>query len=409
MPFIVAKANDTFARLSRVLYGDESGARILAASNPGVSEPIARDTQVIFPDIRPDFQPAQSVNANNASNEISLYINNKKFVHWSQCGISRALDSFSAVSFSSPFDADNADFVQAFKPLSFAPVRMYLGNVLQFTGFILDINPAFSAGDRSVSVAAYSRAAVLQDCTFSASSFPLEFNNVALDVIAGRLLEPFGLAPSFPDGAGPVFERVAPEPTDNAFDFLAKLAQQRNMVIADDSSGNPVFYRALESGNSVAYLAQGEQPLLSVSQSIDAKNYFSHITAIAPGDVGFDGSQFTAENSRLKTIFRPHTFKASETDGADTVDAVAAKAGRMMGNVVTYDAEVSTLRDPSGQLWRENTLITLRAPDAMVYTDYQFLVRNVEFSRDGNSESAKLSLVIPGSFSGKIPDRLPWE
>jgi len=187
------------------------------------------------------------------------------------------------------------------------------------------------------------------------------------------------------------------------------LAQQRNFVITDDAQGNPVFYRPVQAGNSVVFLQQGQPPLLSVSQQIDAQNYFSHITALAPGDVGFDGSQFTAENSKLKTIFRPHTFKANETDGGDTADAVAAKAGRMVGNCVSYSIEVATWRDPLNSLWKENTLLTLIAPDAMVYKNYQFIIRAVDFGKEPNSETAVLSLALPGAFSGIIPSFMPWE
>jgi hypothetical protein len=45
----------------------------------------------------------------------------------------------------------------------------------------------------------------------------------------------------------------------------------------------------------------------------------------------------------------------------------------------------------------------------MVYGPFNFVVRSVTLTRDRNSKTAELDLVIPGSFSGKIPEVLPWE
>jgi len=45
----------------------------------------------------------------------------------------------------------------------------------------------------------------------------------------------------------------------------------------------------------------------------------------------------------------------------------------------------------------------------MIYQPYTFVLRSVEFTRNENSQTATLELVIPGAFSGKIPGVLPWD
>ena len=54
--------------------------------------------------------------------------------------------------------------------------------------------------------------------------------------------------------------------------------------------------------------------------------------------------------------------------------------------------------------------MSLNAPNAMVYGEFEFLIRTVTFHQDAENSSATLDLVLPGSFGGAdTPDRLPWE
>ena len=115
------------------------------------------------------------------------------------------------------------------------------------------------------------------------------------------------------------------------------------------------------------------------------------------------------QNPRLNGVLRPMTFDVPDTIDSTVKAAVEAKAGRMFANIVSYDVRVATHRDPNGTRWKSNTTIILRAPDAMVYNDYEFIIRSVDFEKDDKTETATLNLVLPGSFSGKIPDSLPWD
>ena len=81
----------------------------------------------------------------------------------------------------------------------------------------------------------------------------------------------------------------------------------------------------------------------------------------------------------------------------------------MFGNMAGFAATVATWRDPNGDLWAPNTTVTLVAPGAMVYTEFEFIIRAVQFSRDSRETTATLELVLPGSFSGEIPETLPWD
>jgi len=83
--------------------------------------------------------------------------------------------------------------------------------------------------------------------------------------------------------------------------------------------------------------------------------------------------------------------------------------GRMVCNIVSYSLRVDTWRDPAGNLWEPNTSINLLAPDVMIYNNYEFIIRSIEFETDSNTQTATLNVVLPGSFSGEIPSNLPWD
>ena len=106
---------------------------------------------------------------------------------------------------------------------------------------------------------------------------------------------------------------------------------------------------------------------------------------------------------------RPLSFTTPDTANADVTTAVNAKIGRMFGEMVNYSIRVATWRDSFNKLWKTNTTLTLLVPDAMIYNEYEFIIRNIGFEQDGDARTATLDLVLPGSFSGQIPSGLPWD
>lgn len=400
---------DTFSIIARKQYGIETESGLIAKANPGVFEPLAPGIRLVIPD-RPDALPTVLPNAPAVSeDEVALSIDKKRFRFWDSVSITRSMDTLDTVEFVAPLEFDNTGFRDAFVPFSYADILITVGGAPLFTGVMLAPVPDLDAIRKTVAVSGYSLPGAMNDCPIPASAFPLEFNGQGLQDIAKTVARYFGVAVEFEDQQGPIFERVAADPTRRAFDFLTELAQQRNFVISSTPEGKLLFQRSVSPGSPVARLAQGEPPLVAVTTQFNPQGYYSHVTGLAPAVVGVDGSQHTVENSRLKGVIRPFTFKADDTKNADVKEAVEAKMGRMFANTVSYPITVSTWRDPQGKLWAPNTTITLLAKGAMIYSDYEFIIRSVEFSRDEASESAVLRLVLPGAFDGKIPEVMPWE
>lgn len=403
------KAGDTFEKIARVEYGSELEAITIERANPGVFSPLSAGLDLIVPTL-PDV-PTDTAQQSLSTDvdEVAILIEGVRFRFWDKVRIVRALDTMDIVEFGAPFEVDLPRFKETFRPFSYPKIQVTVGGTLFFTGTGVGIVPVVSNDERVVTVSAYSTPGVLGDCTAPASSYPLEFDGLTLREIAQDLVKVFSIGIDFRDDPGDVFDRVSLEPGQKILPFLTGLAQQRNLIIASTPEGDLLFWKGLEDGTPVARLSQGFSPLLSVTPFFSPQAYFSSITGIEPVYIGLGGSQFTVQNPRLLGVTRPFTFGASDTIEGGVEAAVQAKAGRMFGNMAAYSIRVDTWRDPAGNLWEPNTIVSLHAPGAMVYQEYKFVIRTIEFDRTSTKESAILNLVIPGSFSGKVPDSLPWD
>ncbi len=400
---------DTFETIARKQYGTELSANQIARANPGVAEPLVVGTEIIIPQLPNAPRNLSQKGAADSENEVAVLIDGERFRFWDTIRIVRALDTMDVVDFSAPFESEAPKFRETFRPFSYKPLQVTLGGDPFFTGTLVGVNPNITPDRKTLVMSGYSLPGVLNDCTAPASSYPLEFSEQNLREIATSLAEPFGVSVEFLEEPGATFELVAMEPSEKVFEFLVRVAKQRNLILSSSPEGKLIFWRSIETGNPVAQLRQGEPPLLSVTPFFNPQEYYSHVTGLDPVLVGLEGSQFTVKNPRLAGITRPITFSTPDSQDADTKAAVEAKAGRMFGSMASYSISVATWRDSAGKLWEPNTLITLEAPDAMIYNQYTFVIRSIEFEKDEKSETAVLNLVIPGSFSGKTPETLPWD
>lgn len=402
-------AGDTFELISRKKYGTEKEALRIANANPGVSEPLTAGITIVIPVLPDAPQNIQQQGVANTGEEVAVLIDGKRFRFWDKVRITRSIDTMATFEFGAPFDHTAPGFREIFKPFTFKRVEITVGGESLFTGTMVPVNPVIENNRRVIAVSGYSLPGVLNDCTPPASSFPLEFDGQGLQDIATTLAAPFGISVEFQADQGAIFDRVACEPGKKVLSFLIELAKKRNLVISDTSRGKLIFLKSATTGKPVARLQQGSTPVLSVTPTFNPQEYYSHITGIEPVIVGLPGSQFTVKNSRLEGVIRPMTFNVSDTKDANLKTAVEAKIGRMFGNMVSYSVNVNTWRDPNGNLWTPNTTIMLIAPDAMIYNEYEFEIRSIDFDRDRSTEIATLNLIIPGSFDGKIPEVLPWD
>lgn len=404
------RAGDTFQIIARIVYGDDRKAFKLRKANPGAREPFrAGETLTVPKDTSAPTNSSQQGTAGDI-NEVEVRIDAKSFAHWTQVQIKKSLDQFSSASFQAPFEPTSFEFRETFRPFRFVALNLFIGGSLQFTGTLVTSTAAGVAGGATVNVTGYGFPGVLNDCTVPISGFPIELNGLNLNQIAVELAGFYDVGVIFNADPGAPFRRVKLAPEQTILSFLSDLAKQRNLVITDNSTGELVFTQAVDTGSPVAALKQGVQPLLGVTQeSQNPQQFFSHVTAIKTTKLGSRGAGYTVTNPHGQGAFRSSNFLLENARKSDAKIAATSRYGRMLANAVAYTVDVATWRDPSGNLWEPNTTIKVEYPDCMIYSEYEFLIRDVTFEQTANSEVARLSLVLPGSFTGEAPESLPWE
>lgn len=353
------------------------------------------------------------------SDDVSIRIRGKQYRAWDELEVHLSLDSHASVGFRAPFEPERKEFRETFRPFSFAPLEIFVGDSPLFTGTLIDVNPRVSASERAVEVSAYSRPAVLDEVDPPADSLPIEANGLTLKQIAARLALPFGIEVVVEGPEGSPFKRVKTrqktvntkaEADEKVGDFLAELARQRGFVVTSTPDGKWKAHRSVKPGRPVVRLEEGKQPLVEVVPTFDPQSYYSEITGFTTAKRGNIGSKYTERNQRLAGgVLRSHSFKLDDVEKADAPAAVKAKIGRMFASMVTYVAHVPTWRDPNGKLWTPNTTATLLAPSAMVYAETEMIIRDVYLKQSRAEKTASFGLVLPGAFSGEQPSRMPWE
>ena len=340
--------------------------------------------------------------------KVTLKINGKVFEFWTSFQMTKNIGSPDTFAYGAPFEPDNQSFRDAFKPLSFLPVVVEIDGVLELTGTTLGVSPENSSESSIVSVDGYSKSGVLNDCQVSAANYPIEYSGQNLQQIAKIIGDPFGVSVGFVGSPGQPFEQVAAKVNQKAFAFLSSLAQERGLLIGNSADGGILFQKAAENAPASAVLRGGEPGVGTIILSTEAQKIFSSVTAHGATIIGLPPDSYTAINPKVSTT-RPFVFKTEGSDSGDVKPDAEAKLGRMYGAAISVSVDVVGWQTPGGELWRPNTIVNLTAPEAMIYNETRFLVKSVSFRQTAEAETANLTLVLPESYSSKVPERLPWE
>lgn len=340
--------------------------------------------------------------------EVSLTIGGIPIVGWVDLSIERAIDTYSTVSVSAPFDPNRAELREIFRPFTYRDLVVSIGGERIFTGIAVDIVPRTGPEGSTVSVTGYALPAQLEDCHEPHSALPLKFEDIGLRSVLAALLGPLGLEYELRGTDGAPLEEVELDPTSSPQDIISKVAKQRGYVLTDTADGKLLCWRSTESGSPVARFEENVPPVGTIEAQFSAREYYSEITGFTQAKRGRKGSFHTERNPWLPRL-RPHSFELGETDPSEAPEATRAKLGRMFGNMAGWQiADLPTWRDPQGVLWAPNTTVYLTAPGAMIYRETELLVRAVHLSATPTKQSATLDVVMLGAFSGIAPKVLPW-
>lgn len=343
-------------------------------------------------------------------NEVVVLVDGERFRFWTDISITHPIDGIQTVEIQAPFDAEDKVFRKTFQPLSYKPFNVLVNDESYFVGTMVPAVPRLTPESSVIAAGAYSLPGVLAECTPSPNSLPLEVDKQNLHEIADKYIKPYGINIDAQVEPGPIFKKIKTEPSKKILPFLVELAKQRNQIISNNNVGDLVFWRAVETGLPVAVLEQGLSPLIGVTPTIKSSEYYSSITGIKTIKPRSKSSvSFTVENNLLSNIERPYIFVVPDALDGDLETAVKSKISRMYANAVSYTLAVATWRDGKGDIWQPNTKVKVKAPNAMIYNYYDFIIRSVTLKKSKTEETALLDVMVPGSLGDDKPGKMPWE
>lgn len=413
----VVKTGEVLYRIAKKYYGYPNW-KIIVEANPHLngSARIYTGQTLIIPDLNENItnqtiqQESPESIKNVSDNTISILIDNNLFSFFTNYNITFDIDTFDTFSFSAPFDEMIEIYRESFRPFSYKPISVYYGKELILTGVLLAPDSSVEPSRKELTISGYSKPGILNDCMMPITSYPLEFNNQTLERITSILCEPYGIQYNFLSSSGNPFDKVSIEIETNIFSFISELSKQRGLLISNDEYGKIIFWQSSFS-NPVASFKQGELPFLSCKSSFDYQSFFSHITGVTPTTFDKDSAKYTYENKYLTSqgILRNYNYIANDIQGSDIKKAVLSTAGRMFGKCASYELTVQGNRDRNGNLYKKNTFITLLAPGSMIYNETKLLIKSLTMNKGIDGTTTSFSLVLPGSYTGEIPEVFPWE
>jgi len=310
------------------------------------------------------------------------------------------------------FDDIDDDLLEVLTPYRYPEATCYIGGKLMCSGRLYSVAPELADGGRICVLEGFSYTIDLVDST---SEPPYERQNITLLQRALELVAPFDITIDARLKVDPKFSRITMGATETIFAHLAKLAGQRGVIISSTVRGELLLIHASNVwdvlGASVGTLDEGETPVTKFGAKFDGRKRFSQyrVWNKSPG-VKYarraKGTSYTSVDERVP-ILRRSTIQARESPSGDISKIAERKRSKQMIEALTIEFPVSSWYAPNGELWRENTIVTVRSKTMFIPEGFDFLIKAVNYEFDSNGTLATLSLVPPQVFTGEPVDE-PW-
>jgi prophage tail gpP-like protein len=337
--------------------------------------------------------------------DFTLIINDKEFVVES-ARVMRTMDTVTdGWSASIYWDPDDSQMREILKPYQYNPSLVYVGPWLVVKGAVYTVRASLSPNKNVINLEGFSSSADLVDSTVKP---PYEQKKITLKRRAIELVEPLGLTVLYEADEGEDFDRVTAQAEDTIFSHLSSLAAQREVLISSNPLGNVVFYQANADSKSVGTIQEDFPPYQSMEAVFDGRARFNAYRVIGPTPKRKSGNALEAiskdegvPKSRFKTISVTDSTSGNIQKTADW------QRSKQIAEALTIPFPVNSWYTPDGELWRENTIVTVRSKSIFVPDGFDFLIKSVEYLFEERGTSAILNLVPPQVYTGE-PVEEPW-
>lgn len=411
-PYTVQKG-ESIQDIATREYGVPAEYPRIYNSNPQLGNEVldVQPGQVIK--ITPIPKLNNEIEIDNLTDDSEIIIDNTKFnTVWAlkiETSLDMAADQF---SFQLPWDPDDFDLRELFRPFSYKRIEIRVGGVLQLTGTIINIKPVKTTNKSVLQISGYSLCGVLNDCMYPANKEATFLNSTFFE-ICRTLAEPFNISVDDKVGDEYTFDEVKIKKTDKVYKFMAEIAKKRGVLITSLPDGNLVIQKTTEEESQFTF-KEGKPNILKISGDYKGQDGFTHFTGILEAqdvDEKIESDSRTVVDDFISDTanIRPFVFEVADINSGAIEQATIAKMRRSWARRISYKLTVNGWRDPSNSLWHDNQLIKVFYPSVMIYNTTEFLISKMERTIDDSKKITMLTLVMPHSYNDKDLDGVPWE
>lgn len=218
----------------------------------------------------------------------------------------------------------------------------------------------------------------------------------------------------------PIFDKAedlaAPEPGQDAWDFIQSLARKRQVLLTSDADGNIIITRS--AGIIVPATLQNRikddtNNVMTYAVSYDYTGRHSiyrmigQLNPIAVNATASLTNESIANQSNFVTDseIRPgrHFALVTENAGSDPLDRAKWEMNIRKARSRVYSATVNGFRNQTGNLWNVNELVTV--DDEYAGINSRMLINSVQFAiNSGGGRQTTLSLVEKNAYTLELEE-----
>ena len=276
---------------------------------------------------------------------------------------------------------------------SYADSELFIGPQLVCTGRLYGRENVIAKDGIKKTLEFYSMTADLVDSYIPPAEGEIRHSD--LRQIAQLLCANNGFPVKFIDTPGDPFDVVEAkrDGVETVGKYLQRLAAQRGLFISSDERGGVVFQKAVSGGMPVARIEYpGRVANKFRAHFDDRKRFAKYFASSVTGDgIALNG---TASDPSVPAA-RQILFEANDADAGNIQSAAEWRMLLIELEALSVDFPVSDWFDASGNLWKANSIVSVKSPVMDIPNESNFVVRKIEFAWSAEKRGAILNLVPP--------------
>jgi len=309
-------------------------------------------------------------------------------------------------------------------PFDYADAQVYLGGELVITGVVYSVEAEITSEEKFLTIGVFSPACDIIDST---KYPPYEYKMISLQQLAEEIISDLGLVVNYDSDLGSHFlDRVCIDKQQTIFNFLNEISNQFGILITSNEKGEVLFTKANTDSKPVEVI----ENVTNVKTKYDGRQLYAVYRIVSTTPVRVKKTEKLKKRVKKKRKIGSKlvdNYKTVQlTKIAEAYDDAIVPITRQttiradnvnideVGKTAEWErskrwAEALTIRVPrigwypqgSDNLYRENTLVTLKNEDVWLGKGFDFLIKSVEYTLDDNGATCSLMLVPPQAYTGE--------